>query len=173
MIVLQVIALITLYASGNYYIVKELGDLLNNSSSESIPFGWFFWIWTIIIPGVYIYRGLLQKDVICLRVGLISSVAAAVTVRNYYHLTPLEFVFIICGGLLLLISYYLTRYLKKPKHGFTYQQLSGESLIEKLQIESLIISETSSGIGDAPTDSGTQMGGGKFGGGGASGGFKL
>lgn len=171
MIILQVISLITLYASGNYYLVKELGDRLNNTTSASIPFGWFFWIWTIILPLVFIYRGLIRKDVICLRVGLVLTVAAAVTIRNYYHLTPLELVFIISGGLLLLFSYYLTRYLKKPKHGFTNQQLTGESLIERLQIESLLISEASSGIGDAPANTGTQMGGGKFGGGGAGGNF--
>ena len=102
---------------------------------------------------------------------MILCIAAAITVRNYYHLTPLELVFITGGTLLLLISYYLTRYLKKPKHGITYQQLSGESLFEQLQIESFIISETSSGTGNAPANIGTQMGGGKFGGGGAGGKF--
>ena len=171
LIILQVISLITLYASGNYYLVKELGDRLNNTVSEFIPFGWFFWVWTITVPLLYLYRGLLRKDVICLRVGLVLCIAAAITVRNYYHFTPLEFVFIIGGTLLLLISYYLTRYLKKPKHGITYQQLSGKSPFEQLQIESLIISETSSGIGEAPENTVTQMGGGRFGGGGAGGKF--
>ena len=171
LIILQVISLITLYASGNYYLVKELGDRLNNTVSESIPFGWFFWVWTITVPLLYLYRGLLRKDVICLRVGLILCIAAAITVRNYYHFTPLEFVFITGGTLLLLISYNLTRYLKKPKHGFTYQQLSSGSFFEQLQVESLIIAETSSGTGDAPANIGTQMSGGKFGGGGAGGKF--
>ena len=166
--ILQIISLITLYASGNYYLVKELGDRLNNTTSESIPFGWYFWIWTIIVPVIYIYRGLSRKDVICLRVGLIMCIAAAVTVRNYYHIIPLELVFILGGTFVLLISYYLTNYLKRPKHGFTYQQQTAESHLGQLQIESLIISETSSGIGNAPQNTGTQMGGGKFGGGGAS-----
>lgn len=171
LIILQVISLITIYASGNYYLVKELVDRLNNTVSESIPFGWFFWVWTITVPLLYLYRGLLRKDVICLRVGLVLCMAAAITVRNYYHFTPLEFVFITGGTLLLLTSYYLTRYLKKPKHGITYQQLSGNSHFEQLQIESLIISETSSGIGDAPSSTGTKMGGGRFGGGGSGGRF--
>ena len=171
LIILQVISLIMLYASGNYYLVKELGDRLNNTASESIPFSWLFWMWTIAVPVLYLYRGLLRKDVICLRVGLILCFATAVTFRNYYHLTPLELVFITSGIVLLLIYYYLTRYLKKPKHSITYQQLSGGDLFEQLQIESLIISETSSGTGDAPANIVTQMGGGKFGGGGAGGKF--
>lgn len=171
MIMLQAISLITLYASGNYYVVKELGDMLNKTSTEPIPFGLFFWIWTTILPIGYIYQGLLRKDVISIRVGLILCIAAALTIRNYYHLIPLELVFILSGTFILSISLYLTKYLKTPKHGFFYQDLSNDSLMDQLKIESLIISESSSEFGTPPTDNGTQMGGGKFGGGGASGKF--
>jgi len=171
MIVLQVISLTTLYASGNYYMVKELVDMLNKTTNESIPFRWIFWIWTIILPVGYIYWGLLRKDVISLRVGLIVCIAAALTIRNYYHHMPLELVLISSGASILALAWYLTKYLKKPKHGFTYEDLSNDTLMDQLKIESLIISESSSGIGTPPTDTGTQMGGGKFGGGGASGGF--
>lgn len=170
-IVLQAISLITLYVSGNFYVVKELGDLLNKSNNGTIAFGWFFWVWTIIIPIAYIYRGLLIKDAISLRVGLLLCIPAFLTLRHYHHSIPLEWVLILIGAITLAVSWFLTSYLKTPKHGLTYKDLSSNSLMDQLKIESLIISETSSSIGNAPTTTGTQMGGGKFGGGGASDGF--
>ncbi len=171
MIVLQTISLVTLYASGNYYMVKELGDMLNNTRSESIPFGWLFWILTSILPIAYIVFGLKKKDPVLIRVGLLLCIAACLTFRNYYHIMPLELVLILCGTLVLVVSWLLTNYLKTPKYGFTYRDLSNNNLIDELKLESLIISESSSGIGNAPANTGTQMGGGKFGGGGASGEF--
>ncbi|SKB92373.1 hypothetical protein [Daejeonella lutea] len=171
MVVLQAISLITLYAAGNYFVVKELGDMLNKTSSESIPFGGLFWTWTLIVPLAYIYWGMLKRDTILIRSGLLLCIAAALTFRNYYHVMPLELALILSGTAVLFISWFLTKYLKDPKHGITYQDLSNDSLMDQLKIESLLISETSSGIGGAPSNTGTQMGGGKFGGGGASGGF--
>ncbi len=171
MTLLQVCSLISLYASGNYYLVKELGDALSETKSERIPFGWIFWTITVMLPPVYIYFGLLKKNVILIRSGLVLAIAGILTVWHYYHPIPPEYALVIGGVVVLAISWFLTSYLSSPKNGFTYKSLPGNTLMEELQLESLIISESTSGIGRPPVNTGTQMGGGEFGGGGASGNF--
>ena len=171
MTVLQVISLITLYLSCNYYVVKELGDMLNGIVSKSIPLSWFFWLWTIILPIGYIAFGIFKKDVVRLRTGLLLVVMAALTFRNYYYLLPIELTLTICGVVLLAISYYLIRYLNTPKHGFTYQEPKNPDLMDKAKIESLIISESFSESPVSPTNTDSIFGGGHFGGGGANSGF--
>lgn len=168
---LQIASLLSLYAAGNYFAVKELGDMLNGSVSKSIPLGWFFWIWTMGLPFIYIFSGLKQKNVILLRMGLILIGVAALTYKNYYKLMSLELTFIICGTLAVALSYFLIRYLKQPKHGFTYKELSKVYLMDELKVESLVISESFAETGVPPDETGTALGGGRFGGGGAASGY--
>ena len=166
--ILQIASLLTLYIAGNYFIVKELGDMLSGFTSQSVPFGWFFWALTIAIPFIYIAFGVKQKDVILLRTGLILITVAALTFRTYYHLIPIELTLIICGTIALGVSYFLTKYLRTPKYGFTYQELSHDNLMDQLKVESLIISESFAETSAPQVDKGTSFGGGQFGGGGAS-----
>lgn len=170
--IIQLASLLTTYAAGNYFVVRELGSMMNNvvlSSDQGIPFGWFFWLWTFGIPLVYIAIGLRKKEVILLRSGLILVAAAAITFRSYYQILPIEVMLVLIGALLLGLSYGLMRYLKTPKHGFTAEELDDDQLLDQLKVESLIVSGT---FGDgAATPEGSRMGGGNFGGGGASGNF--
>ncbi|WGQ07869.1 hypothetical protein QG516_15005 [Pedobacter gandavensis] len=170
--IIQLASLFITYAAGNYFVVRELGSMMNDvslSPDQGIPFGWFFWGWTFGIPLVYIGMGLKKKEVILLRSGLILVAIAAFTFRNYYHILPIEMVLVLVGALLLGLSYGIMRYLKTPKHGFTAEELEGDQLLDQLKVESLIVSGT---FGDGATaPEGTRMGGGNFGGGGASGNF--
>ena len=63
------------------------------------------------------------------------------------------------------VAYVLIKYLKQPKAGFTSEARNNDKASSNL--EALIIAETMSGA--APAETGTQFGGGSFGGGGASG----
>ncbi len=168
MTVLQAGTLLTLYLAGNYFVVKELGDELNGTVSESIPFGWFFWGWTIGLPFIYIAFGIKQKNVILLRTGLLLITAAAITFRNYHHVMPVELALILSGAIALGISYAVTRYLRTPRHGFTCEELNKEDLMDELKVESLVIAESFSDTAQPVADQGIKLGGGHFGGGGAT-----
>ncbi|MBC8987072.1 hypothetical protein H9X96_14965 [Pedobacter sp. N36a] len=170
--IIQLASSLITYAAGNYFVVRELGSIMNDislSPNQGIPFGWFFWLWTFGVPLVYIGMGLKQKEVILLRSGLILVAMAAFTFRNYYHILPIEMVLVIVGALLLGLSYGIMRYLKTPKHGFTAEELEGDQVLDQLKVESLVVSGTF-GTGTTSPE-GTRMGGGNFGGGGASGNF--
>jgi len=168
LIVGQIICLVTLYAAGNYYIIQSLSDELHGQTNSSIPFGAFFWVWTIGIPFVYVGFGIKKKDAILLRVGLLLIIAAALTFRNYYHILPLDVTLTVVGAILLGIAYSVMRYLKTPKHGFTYAEPGEENIMDNLKVESLLVAESFSTPASAPTDNGTKFGGGDFGGGGSS-----
>jgi hypothetical protein len=168
----EITALLMLYVSGNYFVVRELSDSifdLNLAPGDSIPFGWLFWIFTFIIPAIYLFRGIQAKDGLLLRVGLVLFAAIVFTVRYYHTVAPIEVVMTLGGIALLGISYALIRWLKEPRYGFTSEELRPASAEAPIQIESLVIAETFSAPTAAPT--GTQFGGGSFGGGGAGGEF--
>ena len=54
----KLLTLITFYACGNYFIVKELSNEmfgLQLGLHDSIPMGWLFWVFTVTIPPAYIF----------------------------------------------------------------------------------------------------------------------
>jgi uncharacterized membrane protein YgcG len=167
---MEISSLIAIYLAGNYFVVRELSNemfYLGLQPGQSIPAGWLFWIFTIIIPLLYIYLGVRKKDSILLRTGVVLVAAAACTVRQYHSIMSIEAIMALCGVLLIGISYALIRYLHTPKHGFTAHPPDETRLLEKLQAESLIITET---FAEPPTPApGFKFGGGSGGGGGANG----
>jgi hypothetical protein len=166
-----IISLISMYVAGNYFVVHELSDSIfhmNLQPGESIPFGWLFWIFTVIIPFIYLIRGIQSKDVILLRVGLLLIAAMVFTIRYYHTIMPVELVMALGGIILILIGYGMMKYLHEPKFGFTYKDISKKNTLGKLNIESLVLAET---FAPGIETEGTKFGGGDFGGGGASGEF--
>ncbi|MGB5005800.1 MAG: hypothetical protein WBO39_02605 [Ferruginibacter sp.] len=167
--VLEITMLICFYAAANYYVVREMSNSMFNlglKENESIPFGWLFWIFTILIPLAYILGGVQKKDAVLLRVGLIAVAAIVFTVRYYHTVLPVEIVMLLGGIILITVSYALTKWLVQPKNGFTSAEISKRYIIDKMNIEALVIAET---FGSNLPANDPKFGGGSFGGGGASG----
>jgi hypothetical protein len=170
-IIIQVIFLLVLYLAGNYYVVQTLSDEISSQPGRAIPFGAFFWIWTMALPFVYVGFGIRKKDVILLRTGLLLIAAAVITFRTYYHVLPLDTALTIGGALILGIAYAIMKYLKTPKHGFTYAEPDDTNFMDHLKVESLIVAETFAKAPAAPANDHIRFGGGDAGGGGSSGSF--
>ena len=167
------ITLITFYASGNYFVVKELSNEmfnLNLALHDSIPLAWLFWSFTFLIPPAYILYGIKHKNFLFIRTGLGLVAATIFTVKYYYALLPIEIEMLIGGIVLIGVSYLLIKYLTLPKHGYTSANLFPHKK-EMLNVEALIVAETfSEQPAAAPQNTGL-YGGGSGGGGGASGEF--
>jgi hypothetical protein len=169
--VVSVLSLLTLYLAGNYYVVRELSNEmfdLQLQDGQSIPGALFFWIYTAVVPVIYLYLGIRKKDAVLLRTGMILLAAIVFTIRYYHSVLPLETAMILGGLALTVGAWALIRYLKEPKHGFTYVEPEDPSLADKLRLESLIIAQTYV-PGAQPAGSDVQFGDGTGGGGGASG----
>lgn len=169
--VLSVLSLLTLYMAGNYFVVRELSDRmfdLQLQDGQSIPGALFFWIYTAVVPVIYLWLGIRKKDAVLLRTGMVLLAAIVFTVRYYHSVLPLETAMVLGGMVLTVGAWALIRYLKEPKHGFTYEEPDDPSLADKLRLESLIIAQTYV-PGAQPAGNDVQFGGGSGGGGGASG----
>ena len=167
---MQVLALLSLYAGGNYFLVKSVYDSAHytpEGASSVLPLGWLFWVLTVVVPLVYLFFGLKTKDQILVRVGLVLVAAIVFTIRYYHSIAPLEVAMTIGGLIMILFAYGIIRYLKEPKHGFTSEEDDEKGTLEALQIESIVIAQTFKT--GAPGKDRFDFGGGSGSGGGASG----
>ncbi|MES2807784.1 MAG: hypothetical protein V4619_04120 [Bacteroidota bacterium] len=172
-IMAQVVSLVILYAAGNYFITDRANHVLNNipqTTKLAVMWAPFFWAWTMLVPLVYIGLGIRNKNVISLRVGLVLMAAGIYTFRTYYHIMSIELALIIAGVALLALVYLIVRYLKTPKHGFTYADIDNGDKANNINIEGLITVAT---FKQPHTHTGPEnkFGGGDFGGSGSGGKF--
>jgi uncharacterized membrane protein YgcG len=168
----EITSLITLYVAGNYFVVREVSNEmfgLRLLPGQPIPAGWLFWTTTVVIPIIYMLLGIRKKNLLLLRTGVVLSAATIYTIRYYHSILSIEAALTLCGLLLLVLSYALIRYLDTPKHGFTYHPIHHAHLFERLQAESLIITETFASSQTPSRGSDFKFGGGSGGGGGADG----
>ncbi|MBT1705049.1 hypothetical protein [Chryseosolibacter indicus] len=169
---IEVLSLITIYAAGNYLVVRELSTELMNLDlveGENIPLAFVFYVLTVIIPILYLYLGIKKKDLVLLRVSLIVLAFSVFTFKYYYSLGYHEITLVVSGMILITIALALFKYLKTFKNGYTANEL----LLEKwagANPQAFIISQT---LGDnrVTVDESFNGGGGGFGGGGASGSY--
>jgi len=170
---IKVAALLLFYAAGNYFVVRELSNSMFNldlTAKDSIPFAWLFWLFTVVIPLLYIGYGIKAKSLLFIRTGLVLIAAIIFTVRSYYAVMPIETAMALGGLLLIVISYLLIKYLQTPKHGFTFENTSKDK--EGLaNMEALVIAETFGKRVAGNNGNDIKFGGGSAGGAGASGTF--
>ena len=121
---ISIVALIGVYAAGNYYVVNELSGRRYSygiTFRPSLSFGWFFWLWTFAMPAVYIWLGIRSKNIIIIRVGLPLIAASLFTFRYYHHVLSPELAMLLGGTILFIASYMLIKYLRIPHGGFTFE----------------------------------------------------
>ncbi|MDQ6890603.1 MAG: hypothetical protein M3Z56_10055, partial [Bacteroidota bacterium] len=138
------LTLITFYASANYFVVRELTNKMfdgNLAGNNEMMMGWLFWIFTFLIPVIYLFYGIAKKDFLFIRTGLGLIAAAVFTLRYYHRVFSIEIAMLIGGGILIMISYLLIQYLKVPKHGYTFQNLHPSNK-KLLNAEALIVAQT-------------------------------
>lgn len=162
--VLAVFLLIALYASGNYWVTDQLQSSVTNAQSP-VSFGWIFWIFTFVIPIVYIARGILKKDLTKVRTGLVLVAAIVFTYKYYFAWLPVEVEMLVAGLLLMALSFFLIQFLHSPHYGFTSVNTSHRPAWK--DAEALVIAQTMGGVIKSSDDS-SLMSGGSGGGGGAS-----
>lgn len=156
--------LITLYLSGNYYVVREGNAMLSGLASfntPQIPLAFLFYLLTAGIPLFYCFWGLKQKDRIFLTVGLAAAAFSCFTYRYYADGVPIEIFLCITGAALFLIGYLAIHYLKTPRFGLT------DEVSEKNHLGNLEATLIAHQFGQAPEEDQFNFDGGNFGGGGA------
>lgn len=163
--VTELLALVAFYASGNYWVVQQVA--YGAFAIPQPPFGWFFWIFTLFLPAIYIYEGFTRKDRLMMDVGLVCAGAAVFTFRYYFHLLPWTWLAVVAGAGLFVTAYFSIRHLLKHAGAYTYEADGNESMLQQAE-EQLIEQTIASQVPSAPARN-DSPGGGQFGGGGAGG----
>jgi hypothetical protein len=161
--------------SGNYLIVREFSASLLNTYYEispEIPFAFFFWAFTFIVPLCYLLYSLKNKDRIMLWISFLAIGFSFYSFRYYHSILPIQ-VALTLGGLILFgISFFFIRKLKTKESGLTFKPDKISNSNTFLNAEALIIAST---FGMKPEvkapDSPMEFGDGGFSGGGSGGTF--
>lgn len=172
LLVTQVLSLLLVYAGGNYLVVREGSIELMNmvlAEGEDIPFAFIFYGFTAMMPIALLYRGILLRSVMLLRLGVITLVLSVLTFRYYFSIAPPEVALTIGGAIVLGFTVWLYSYLRTVRNGFTQEKLLSRAAISN-DLAAFAVSQTMGGNVQKPDES-FKGGGGSFGGGGASGEF--
>ena len=170
-LILEILSLFTFYFSGNYLVVRELSEELIGikvTEGNDIPLAIVFYIYTVLIPLLYIFRSFQIRDRVMLRCGLVIFALAVFTFKYYYSLGHHEITLTISGIIMVGLAWALMNYLKAGRSGFTSQREDEHDSILNTDIEALAIAE---GMGSKTPQRKFGFGDGKFGGGGSSGNF--
>jgi hypothetical protein len=165
-------SLLLIYLGGNYLVVRELSVSmmdLDLQPGQDIPFAAIFYALTVLIPVLYLWVGIRKKNVVMLRVSLLVIAFSVFTFKFYYSTGHHEITLTVGGTILLMISIWLTNYLKTMRSGFTRDNLLEEKW-GNMHLEAFVVSQTMGG-NQAVTEQEFKGGGGSFGGGGASGSY--
>jgi hypothetical protein len=168
--VLKTISLIVFYISGNYFVIRECSIeffRLELGPGQDIPMAFIFYIFTALVPLAYLFFGLKRKDKLMVWVALLLTAAAVLTFKYYFSLGHPEVTLTIAGLVMMGVAYGSIKYLATDKYGITFKDDPNEDNFLKSNAEALVIAQSFSQAPVQSADSGVQMGGGEFGGGGS------
>ncbi|MBP9069658.1 MAG: hypothetical protein KBG47_09130 [Bacteroidia bacterium] len=167
--VIKAISLIVFYVSGNYYVIRESSVEFFNldlMEGQDIPMALIFYAFTAFVPLLYLFFGLRAKDKLLVWVALLLIAISALTFKYYFSLGHPEVSLTIAGLVMMALAYVSIKYLVTDKKGITFKDDPNEDNFLKTNAEALVIAQ-SFGTHAQPTDTGVEMGGGEFGGGGS------
>jgi hypothetical protein len=162
-------ALIVFYISGNYFVIRESSVEffeLDLTSGQDIPMAAIFYTFTALVPLAYLFFGLKNKDKLMVWVALLLTAAAVLTFKYYFSLGHPEVTLTLAGLVMIALAYGSIKYLATDKYGITFKDDPNEDNFLKSNAEALVIAQ-SFGTHAQPTDTGVDVGGGQFGGGGS------
>jgi hypothetical protein len=166
--VAESICLLFIYAAGNYLVVRELSIELMNlelQDGQDIPLAFVFYGLTVIIPVLFLYFGIRNKDLVLIRVSLVVLAFSVFTFKYYFSLGHHEITLTVGGIIMLLISVSLLRWLKTPRNGYTRENILNEKWANS-NAQAFIVSQTLGGASQPEHQ--PDWGGGESGGGGAA-----
>lgn len=167
--------LIMFYFSCNYLIVRELSvELLGTDvkPGSDIPFAYFFYAFTLIVPLIYLTQALKTKDRIMLWISFLAITFSIYTVRFYYSVLPIEVALTFGGIILFGIAYFSIKNLKEKESGLTFRPDRINHSEALLNAEALIVASAFGMKPEVkPETSPMEFGGGGFSGGGSEGNF--
>lgn len=166
--------LVLFYFSCNYLVVRELSaELLGIDVKQGtdIPFAFFFYAFTVIVPIVYLVQALKTKDRIMLWLSFLAIAFSIYTIRFYYSVLPIETALTLGGIALFFVAYFSIKKLKEKESGLTFKPDRINHSDTFLNAEALVVASTFGMKPEVKTVSPMEFGDGGFSGGGSGGSY--
>ncbi|RED26752.1 hypothetical protein BD847_0676 [Flavobacterium cutihirudinis] len=166
--------LVLFYLSCNYLVVRELSAELLGTEVQpgtDIPFAFFFYGFTFVVPIVYLVQALRTKDRFMLWISFLAIGFSIYTIRFYYAVLPIEVALTLGGLVLFAIAYFSIKKLKEKESGLTFKPDRINHSDNFLNAEALVVASTFGIKPEVKVDSPMEFGGGGFSGGGSEGNF--
>jgi hypothetical protein len=123
---IEISTLFTFSLAGNYFVVETFMDSsmsLTARATYTINAAPFYYAFTLLVPVSYVVLGLINRDRMLLRVGLIAEALSLLTLRYYVHAIAIEHALIILGISLILMTIVAIQLLKTTRNGFTHKKV--------------------------------------------------
>ena len=171
LVLIKSFCLVLFYLAGNYFVVRTLSFELREDytiDDQEIAFSWFFWVFTFLVPIIYLVFGIKNRDKAMLWIGFFALGFSFFSFRVYHHVLPPEVALTLGGLLLFSVAYFAIKKLKNKEEGLTFKADRFESTNSLLQLE-VIASAAQFGLKPevAAPESPMEFGGGGFSGGGS------
>ncbi|MEN2412473.1 hypothetical protein [Flavobacterium mesophilum] len=167
--------LVLFYLSCNYLIVRELSAELLGTEVQpgtDIPFAFFFYGFTFVVPVVYLVQAIKTKDRIMLWISFLAIAFSIYTIRFYYSVLPIEVALTLGGIVLFGIAYFSIKKLKEKERGLTFKPDRINHSDAFLNAEALVVASAFGMKPEVkPQASPMEFGDGGFSGGGSGGSF--
>jgi len=173
MLILEACCLLLVYAGGNYLVVREVSISFMNMElldGQDIPYAFLFYSLTIVLPILYTGFGIMRKDIVWIRLGLVTMAFTIYTFKHYFLPGNSEVFLVVMGMLSSALAVIGMRYLKDGIMGLTSENIFSAEWAN-LNVEAFIISQTTGGNQPEKAEISGTGGGGSTGGGGASSSF--
>ena len=166
--------LVLFYLSCNYLVVRELSVMLLGNEilpGKDIPFAILFYVFTAIVPIIYLVQALKRKDRIMLWISFLAIAFSIYTIRFYYSVLPIEVALTLGGLVLFAIAYFSIKKLKDREIGLTFKPDRINNSNAFLNAEMLIVASQFGLKPEAVNESPMEYGCGGFSGGGSGGSY--
>jgi hypothetical protein len=173
------VSALALYAAVNRYsvdrrLVESLQEFSRPGAAPTTIVGVLSSGATALLPVLFLAWGIRARRTLVLYLGLVFTALSLVTLRHYVYLAPLWALLSAAGAALILGALWLNRYLRMrggELGGFTAAPIFGTKRGQTLQAAAFV-----AGFANAPSPGNADRGdlstgGGRFGGGGATGDF--
>ncbi|MBS7253462.1 hypothetical protein [Flavobacterium branchiicola] len=174
LLLVNAFCLVLFYLSCNYLVVRELSSELLGvevKPGTDIPFAFFFYAFTFIVPVVYLVQALRTKDRIMLWISFLAIAFSIYTIRFYHSVLPIEVALTLGGVVMFAVAYFSIQKLKHRESGLTFKPDRINNSDAFLNAEALVVASTFGMKPEVKVDSPMEFGGGGFSGGGSEGSF--
>ena len=173
------VSALALYAAVNRYsvdqrLVESLQEATSSAAAPATIVRVLSSVATGLLPVLFLAWGIRARRTLVLDLGLVFTALSLVTLRYYVHLAPLWALLSAAGGALILGALWLNRSLRMRGgewRGFTAAPIFGTKHGQTLQAAAFVAGFAHGPSPEAADRGDLSAGGGRFGGGGASGEF--